>query len=88
MRAKSKQAKDFERLALFNKIKEGIIAKKHCQANSFFDGRKKEMIYLGFPEDTVAAVNIEFGVDTVPELIPETPHCVVLEDSRGEGLFQ
>ena len=63
-------------------------ARRHCLAHSFYDDEKRERIYLGNEDDTVAAVNIALGVRTVPEFIPETPHGLVLVEARGEGFFQ
>lgn len=63
-------------------------ARRHCLANSFWDPKLHESVYLGVEDDTVAAVNLTLGVKCVPELIPETPQGLVLSDQRGEGLFQ
>lgn len=63
-------------------------ARQHCLANSFWDSKLHESVYLGDEDDTVSAVNLALGAQIVPELIPDTPQGLVISDSRGAGAFQ
>ena len=63
-------------------------ARSYCFDHSKFDARLQERIFVGRPEDVVAAVNISIGVQTIPEEIPDTPQGLVLADNRCTGAFQ
>ena len=69
--------------------KEFREAKRWCLANSFYDSKKNEKIYLGTEDDTVADVNDVLKEDMrFPEFIPDTPQGLILEDNYGTGAFQ
>jgi len=63
-------------------------ARQYCLANSFWDSKRHETVYLGDEADVVAAVNLALGRKIIPELIPEIPQGLILIDIRGSGAFQ
>ncbi len=62
-------------------------ARQFCFEHSVFDRELKEFTFLGEPEKVVAFVKIAVKNAYLPD-IPETPHSLVLADSRGRGAFQ
>jgi hypothetical protein len=62
-------------------------ARQYCFEHCMFDGEQNEFVFLGEPEKVVAFVKIAVKNAYLPE-VPETPHSLILADSRGRGAFQ
>ncbi len=63
-------------------------ARSYCYARSKFDPKLQEKIFIGSPEEIVDFVNIALGPNVLPEMIPDLPQGLVLDDNRCRGAFQ